>query len=115
GGIPSRQTPAAFREHLPDYRCSAAWSRWRSPARRRAFRTGGRLGSRLLAAAGRRRRDLTPRPQRDLANPREIDLGHVEAQRAEDAIGQFVVSTEVAAEPAPPGGDPAVGVQLERG
>src|SRR5262249_38240417 len=64
--------------------------------------------------SGGRRCDLATRCQRNLPDTGEIDLRHVEGQGPEHVVGELVVSSERATEPATPRGNPAVGVQLER-
>src|SRR5258707_14578534 len=64
----------------------------------------------------RRNRDRAHRPprrQRRVADRVEVDLRHRHAEALQDAVGQFVVAVEAAAQPAAPGEFAAVGGQLE--
>src|SRR6185436_13959460 len=65
--------------------------------------------------SARRRRDGPAGGQGDLAEAVEVDRRHRQRQVLEDAVGEVVVAVEEAAEATAPGGEAAVGVELEGG
>src|SRR5262249_33266870 len=82
----------------------------------------GSCRARAGSGAGRSRRggrglsrwsDRAAGGERRGAQALEIDRGHVEAQRAQDGVGELAVAAEVPANPPAPRGDAPVGVKLE--
>src|SRR5579872_973318 len=49
-----------------------------------------------------------------LADVVEVDLGHRDAERMGDLVGELVVAGEIVAQPTAPGGDAAARMQFER-
>src|SRR5271163_3098967 len=70
------------------------------------------LRAELTLPARRRGGDGAAGGPRDFADVVEVDLGHRQAERARDAIGEVGVAREIVAHTAAPGGDAAARMQL---